>query len=460
MNLPPLRADRIVDESPIGRQQLAVFIGAIAVLVVDGFDLQIISYLIPAISQEWGMAATMKGAILSAGLAGLMVGYLLLPLVAVRIGLRRMILLSLLSMSAATFLTLLADTPQHLVMLRFLTGLTLGGVFPNTVALITEYCPEKYRSSIVSISYVGLPLGFLVAGWSAYAILPQFGWRGAIAVGGILPLLAVGVVLSVIPESLEYLLGRAKDGQQRARKIIGRLFPETVLRPDAPLAVTAKKTRAANVLDLFAPKIWIGTLALWVSLASNSVVYYFVLSWMPSMLITVGATQQNAILAASLTNGGGILAAFITGPLMDRYGTYPVLLGHFIVAVIFTAIVGAVLSPDLVILVPAALCLGFCVSGLQKGISALTVRFYSIDLRAVGLGWVFGVARLGAIAGPILASFLFAADWEPHTVFYVMTIPLLIGTLAVALMGYIFVLKARGAPPAVMANQGIREMRS
>lgn len=441
MNQLVIAADRIIDQNRVGRRQLVLFIAAIAVLIVDGFDLQIISYLLPAIADEWSISSETKGVVLSAGLTGLMVGYLALPLVAVRIGLKRMVILSLLAMSATSFLTLLADSVEHLILLRFLTGLTLGGVFPNMVALSTEYCPERYRASLVSISYVGLPLGFLIAGWSAYAVLPHFGWRGAMSIGGMLPLVAVVIVIACIPESLEYLVNRAKRGRERARSILATMIPGLSIPNDARLVVGSEQTKGATVASLFTRHFWLGTLALWIALSTNSVVYYFVLSWMPSILTKIGATQQNAILASSIANVGGILAAFITGPLMDRYGAYRVLIAHFIVGTLFTVLVGVLLSPDLVVLVPAALCLGFCVSGLQKGVSALAVRFYTIDLRAVGIGWMFGIGRIGAIGGPFLASLLFAAGWTPTEVFYLMAIPLVVGAVAIAVMGYFYVLK-------------------
>jgi AAHS family 4-hydroxybenzoate transporter-like MFS transporter len=328
--------------------------------------------------------------------------------------------------------------------LRLLTGLTLGGVFPNMMALATEYCPERYRASLVSITYVGLPLGFIVAGWSTYMLLPHYGWRGAMVVGGILPIMAAVLVLSTVPESLTYFLSRAEKGPDCAKAILERMLPDIQFPAGSPLAIGVMRGRPATVADLFRDDLSIGTLVLWVALATNSVVYYFVLGWMPSILVKIGAEQDTAIMASSLTNLGGVVAAFVTGPLMDRYGTYRVLIAHFLVGTVFTAVVATVLSPNLAVIVPAALCLGFCVSGLQKGISALVMRFYPIDLRAIGLGWTFGIGRIGAVGGPFLAGLLFAAGWSPSSVFYLMAVPMLIGTFGVVIMAVRYVATTRG----------------
>lgn len=441
-----IRADLLIDNGKVERRQFIIFLTAIAVLIVDGFDLQIISYLMPVIVKEWGVSTQMQGVVLSAGLAGLMVGYLTLPLVAVRIGLKRMIILSLLAMSATNLLTIASGNIEQLIVLRFLTGLTLGGVFPNMVALATEYCPERYRASLVSISYVGLPVGFIIAGSASYAILPHYGWRGAMAVGGLLPILAAAILYLGAPESLEYLINRARQGGERAREVLSRIKPSVEIPTTARLLAGNAQGRSATIGSLFTSKLWLGTLALWVALTANSAVYFFVLGWMPSILTKIGATQENAILGASLANFGGIAAAFITGPLMDRYGPYRILLAHFVVGTVFAVLVGAILSPELMIIVPAALCLGFCVSGLHKGGSGLAVRFYTSDVRPVGIGWMFGVAQLGAIGGPFLAGMLFAAGWTPTAVFYLAAVPLLIGTAAITVMGYVYAPKAKGSP--------------
>jgi MFS transporter, AAHS family, 4-hydroxybenzoate transporter len=99
-----------------------------------------------------------------------------------------------------------------------------------------------------------------------------------------------------------------------------------------------------------------------------------------------------------------------------------------------TFLVGSVLSPVLGVIVPAALCLGFCVSGIQKGVSALAVRFYPTELRSAGLGWTLGSGQTGAIAGPFLAGELIAHGWAPASVFYVMSVPMIAGGIGICIM--------------------------
>jgi AAHS family 4-hydroxybenzoate transporter-like MFS transporter len=156
------------------------------------------------------------------------------------------------------------------------------------------------------------------------------------------------------------------------------------------------------------------------------------------ILVRIGAAQENAILASSLVNFAGIAAGVVTGPLMDVSSRYRIVTLLFAAGAASTVLVGSVLSPVVVVIVPAALCLGFCVSGIQKGVSALAVRFYPTELRSAGLGWALGSGQTGAIAGPFLAGQLIAQGWAPASLFYAMSVPMILGGLSVRSMWRIY----------------------
>jgi MFS transporter, AAHS family, 4-hydroxybenzoate transporter len=444
--------EEAINKGGVNRFQLMIAIVSTAVLIADGFDLQIISYLMPKIIDEWGMSPAYQGTIMSSGYLGVMLGYLLLSPLAPRFGLKRMIVTCLLVMGMLNVATVLADTPTQLIAFRVATGIALGGVFPPAIALTVEYFPERYRSSVVTIIYVGLPLGFLLAGSAAWLVVPQFGWRGAMVVGGAVPALLAGLVAVFLPESIEYLLNRAKGGEQRARVILSKVLRTPLPERAVPYIAVGEKG-SSSTLNLFRNGRTIGTLALWLGLSLNAMVYFFVLSWLPSILVNIGLNQQDAILASSLTNVGGIFAAFITGPLMDRFGGFKVVVLHFLVGAGFAIAVGGVLAPEMMIVVPVAFCLGFCVSGLQKGISALAMKFYPIQLRSTGLGWVFGIGRTGAIVGPLLAGALMSAGWKASEIFYFMGVPLLLGGVGIGVMWYRYGPRRRPALPAVSSGE-------
>lgn len=441
-----LNIEDFINSRGISRFQFLIGLLGILILIADGFDIQIISYLIPQITKEWGIEAAYQGFILSAGFAGTMLGYVVLAPLSPKIGLKRAVITYLTCAGLLNLATVTAINPPMLIAFRVVTGMALGGLFPSAVALTAEYFPERYRASLVTIMYVGIPAGFLLAGGTAWVLIARFGWRSAIAVAGVVPLVLAVVEALAGSESLHFLVDRARNGTQQAFRILSKMDPFTVPGTYGALISDSASKTSASLVELFRARRAVGTPVLWVALSLNSAVYYFILTWLPLILVRVGATQENAILASSLVSFSGIAAGIVTGPLMDMLGRYQVVTVLFAAGAAATFLVGSVLSPVLLVIVPAALCLGFCVSGIQKGVSALAVRFYPTELRSAGLGWTLGSGQTGAIAGPFLAGQLIAHGWAPSSVFFVMSAPMIAGGIGICIMWEYYNVKTVTSP--------------
>ncbi|WP_250502432.1 MFS transporter [Caballeronia sp. AZ7_KS35] len=422
----------LIDERPIGRFQVMIAAIGMLVLLCEGFDLQVIAYLMPQIVAEWHIDATRQGSVLSAGYVGMLVGFLALAPLASRFGLRNLVAVCLVGMGALNLATVFAQTATSLIVLRIAVGLTLGGVVPPTLALVAEYFPARHRSAVVSTLYLGTTSGILSAGALAWLILPRWGWRGTLIVGGCAPILIALIVWLLCPESLNFLLSGARRGKERARSVFRKLYPAEREDP-LPANAAFQKVSRGTLVDLFKEHRLLGTLMLWAALSLNAVVYFFALSWMPLILVKTGAAQQDAILVSTLANIGG-MAAVVTGFLMDRFGNARVVMLYFVAGAVFVLVLGVVLSSSLLLIAPAAFCLGFCVSGLQKGVSALAVRFYPPMLRSAGLGWVLGIGRSGAVVGPLLPGLLMQHGWLPGHIFYAMAVPMLLGASSISVL--------------------------
>ena len=116
----------------------------------------------------------------------------------------------------------------------------------------------------------------------------------------------------------------------------------------------------------------------------------------------MGLSQQEAILATTVGLAGGIVAAFIIGPLMDRFGPYIVVAGLFAVSALSVVMMASLMTEAGALMLTAmSLALGFCLSGGQKANNALSVYFYPTALRGTGLGWALGIGRIGGVIGPL-----------------------------------------------------------
>lgn len=445
MDRASLDIDAVIDTRKVGGYQMLVGALGACALFVEGFDTSAIGYIAPAIAREWQVPSDALGTILSADLLGLFPGYLFLAPLSARIGHKRMVVVCTLAFGLLTFLTITATSVPMLIAFRFLTGVGVGGAMPSAVALTGEYFPERMRSTSITLVYIGYSIGQIGAGAVAAALLPAYGWQSVLAFGGVVTLLFAGAFVLSLPESLEYLVNRGR-GEARARAILRRVAPEISITANTHLTAGRQGTRKVTVHQLLQEGRGIGTLLAWAGMFMNLMIYFFLQKWLTSLLVMVGLSQGEAIRATTVSLAGGIVAAFIVGPLMDRIGPYAVVSGLFAVTTVAALAMGAVLaSPEPAIVLIASLAIGFCLSGGQKANNALAVYFYPTALRGTGLGWGLGIGRIGGVLGPLAAGALLASGWTPGDLFYASSGPLALGAIAIYAMGQVYGQDARAS---------------
>ena len=192
-----------IDRQPIGGFQIKLLLMCAAVLFLDGFDTQAIGFVAPALAKEWGLTTRAAlGPVFSAGLFGLMIGALVFGPLADRVGRRKIIIFSTAAFGVGALATVLAHDIPTLLVIRFLTGLGLGGAMPNTVAMTAEYNPQRRRATMVMIMFCGFSIGAALGGMLAADLIPRFGWRSVFLVGGVAPLIMVPILVWRLPESV------------------------------------------------------------------------------------------------------------------------------------------------------------------------------------------------------------------------------------------------------------------
>lgn len=70
------------------------------------------------------------------------------------------------------------------VVMRFLTGIGLGAAMLNTTTLLAEYIPERRRSLLITIMFIGFGVGSAVVGFAAGWLIPHLGWRSVLIACG------------------------------------------------------------------------------------------------------------------------------------------------------------------------------------------------------------------------------------------------------------------------------------
>lgn len=268
-------------------------------------------------------------------------------------------------------------------------------------------------------------------------MIPAHGWRSMFWVGAIAPLLLTPLLFIALPEAITTLTRPGADRAVALREL--RRLEPAFRAEDLPTDRGAGAiVRKATVRAIFSDGMALGTLLLWVFVI-NLGEFYALQSWMPTILADLGHTPQMIVAATSLVTVGGIVggivAAFIVGPFMDRVSPYAALAALYGAGFLFVMGIGITLHAPTNLLLLATFLAGLCVSGGQKSVIALAAVFYRSEMRSTGVGWALGVGRLGGIAGPLLVGWALTAGFTPPNVFYLLAVPMLVLATAIFTMG-------------------------
>ncbi len=415
-----------IDSQKIGRYQIYVLLICASVMFCDGFDAQAIGYVAPSIAKEWSVSRGALGPVFSASLFGLMIGALTLGPVADRIGRRWIILVSTLVFGALTVATMFSANVGELITLRFLTGLGLGGAMPNAVAMTAEFSPLRRRATMVMSMFVGFSIGAAVGGAIAAALIPHYGWRSVFLVGGLAPLVILPFLYRELPESVRFLALRGDDA--KVATLLRRVFPEAHLPQGVHFTLSEPHPEGIPVLHLLRDGRALATVLIWVLFFTSLLELFFLSNWLPTVVNDLGASVSTAALLGALLQVGGVVGTFALGSAMDRLAT-KALAVIYLLAMVAVASIGYV-GASVPLLAVAIFFAGFCIVGGQNCANATAATFYPTALRATGVGWAFGIGRVGSIVGPMIGGALLALHWAPKDLFLVAALPPGIAALA------------------------------
>ncbi|CAN0624541.1 Benzoate transport protein [Burkholderia multivorans] len=426
---------QIIDDAPLGRFHWRLLAWCATMIVFDGYDLAVMGVALPSIMKSMSVGPAVAGAMASTALFGMMFGNVWFGGWSERIGRRRAIVICIALFSAFTAAAGFAREPVVFGVCRFLAGLGIGGMMPNVVAQMTEYAPRRIRSTMVAVMFSGYAVGGMLAAALGKWLIPVFGWRPVFWLAGA-PLLLIPFVARAMPESVAWLqrTGRA----DALRSIVAALAPSgVVLREPQPaqdgLAPEAQTPEAApGVRVLFAGGRAVSTLMFWVACFMCLFMVYALSSWLARLMIAAGHGFDSAVTFVFVLNLGGMAGAIGGGMLADRYSARRVLVCMYLVAGGSIALLGLPLPVPM--LFAAVALAGATTIGTQIVTVAYAGQFYAPAARALGVGWVLGVGRIGAIAAPIAIGAIVAMALPLTLNFVVIALPSLLAAAAVALV--------------------------
>jgi AAHS family 4-hydroxybenzoate transporter-like MFS transporter len=425
----------LFNRHPLPAFQIRVLVLIGCLVLMDGFDVQAIGFVAPALLRSWNLQPAALGPIFGAGLFGMLAGSTSLGMLADRIGRRPVLIGSTFFFAVCALATAATRSVPEMLALRFLTGLGIGGVMANAVTLASEYCPDARRATLLMGLSCGFTAGAILGGLLAAALIPRTGWQSVFIAGGLLPL-GVGVLLiRELPESLYLLLAQRAD-RSRIEHWLQRLAPELTVYATTAVTLPEIPAEKGSVLALFRAGNGMRSVLLWAVSFTNLLNLFFLSNWLPLLATRMGYSNSLGVVLGILLQAGGILGALTLGPLIDRLGFYRVLAPSFLLG---AAAIAAVGSPGLPITLECAAVLlaGVSILGGQPGINALAASIYPTHLRATGVGWCLGIGRAGSIAGPLIAAQLIARHLSNENLFLFAAIPTTVSALMVRWMAHL-----------------------
>lgn len=369
----------------------------------DAMDVGIISFIVAALAVEWKLGAQQIGLLAAINSIGMAVGALLAGSLADRYGRRMVLLCTLIIFSAASGLSALATSFVILCVLRFITGIGLGGELPVASTLVSESFPANERGRAVVLLESFWACGWIVAALIAYFVIPSYGWRAAFVIGA-LPALYALYLRRAIQDSPRFT-------QLRSRKLS---FGERIA------SVWSSQYRRS-------------TLTLWILWFTVVFSYYGMFLWLPTVMVLKGfglvKSFQYVLIMTLAQLPGYFTAAFF----IEKFGRKFVLVTYLLLTAASALWFSNAETEGM--LIAAGISLSFFNLGAWGAMYAYTPELYPTEVRSTGVGLAASFGRLGGIIGPYLVGLLMASDKAITSIFMVFFVAIVIGALVLLFFG-------------------------
>lgn len=423
MNAPDYTANTSWASDRHRRSVLWIVALSTAAIVFDGYDLVVYGTVLPTLladsAQLGALDPETAGALGSYALIGVMVGALTAGAFGDRIGRRRTMLTCIVWFSIGMGATALSQNVTMFGVLRFLTGIGVGGLVATVGAMIAEFAPPGRRNLFNAIVYSGIPAGGVLASLAAITLQDSIGWRGLFWLGALPLFVLLPLALLRMPESPRWLLahGRVADAQEIcARTGIPMPEAEPVVAGDrVGFAALARK-------PLLRPTALLGLMSF-----SGLLLTYGLNTWLPQIMSEAGYNAKGSLSFLLVLNGGAIVGGLIASRIADRTGPQRVIAVTFCLAAL--SLVLLTLNFPIGVLLVAVAGAGIGAIGTQVLIYGFVSNYYPTTARAAGVAWCAGFGRLGGILGPLLGGILLGAGIASSTAFYIFAVVALLGAL-------------------------------
>ena len=400
MSTSQMSFEEAIRTAGVGKFQYRLFVIFGLVWMADAMQVLSIGFSAPSIASTFGVPVPQALQTGTTFFVGMLVGAFCFGRIADRIGRRPALMLAVVIDAACGVASAFAPSLGWLMVLRFLTGIGVGGTLPVDYTMLAEFLPRDRRGRWLVLLESFWALGTICLALLALAAAAHGNdaWRIIFFVTGIPAL--VGVIPRMyVPESPLFLNRNGKSEQ--ARQVLERVAQTNGRQVTIP-ALQSERTERQSVFTLFTATFRRRTVALFAAWLLISVAYYAVFVYLPIRLSGAGFAfmrgQAFLVILALVQLPGYALAAYG----VERWGRKPTLIGFLLLSAVGCMLYSLGTAP--VVVVGSTLLMSFALLGTWGALYAFTPEVYPTNLRATGMGTAGAVARFGGLFAPAVIA--------------------------------------------------------
>lgn len=344
--------------------------------LIDSYDLIVLAIAMPVLLKVLHMSLPEGGLLGSATMAGAIAGSVLFGLIAENRGKRFSLVLALIWLGIGMGAVYLVNSWMHWMILRFFTGLALGGLWGPCAALIAEHWSPQYRGRAASFVFSSFAIGASLASWVGRMVL-SVQWQLLFLTGAISIPIAF-LVFRLTPSDAQRLSALDQVASSSLKVGIGAIFTRDIM-----------------------PKTMMGTLISVVNLAG----YWGAAFWIPTFLTTERGLSLATMAGFSFVMYIGMFLGFqFFGILSDWVGRRKSMISAFLTAAIAVAVYVVVHQP--MFLFWWGIAVGFGLCGVGGVLGAYYAELFPDHLRAYAGGFCWNMGRIGAVLAPYTIGYV------------------------------------------------------
>ncbi|AKN32247.1 major facilitator transporter [Clostridium carboxidivorans P7] len=398
----------------------------------DAMDQGMVAGVMAAIGREWKLTPADLGMLGSASAVGMAIGAAVAGMAADRWGRRTVVTFTLVLYGLASAVSGFAANFGILLLLRFLTGLGLGGELPAASTLVSEFSPAKSRGRMVVLLESFWAWGWIAASLIAYLLIPVYGWRIGFFLGGV-PALYAAYLRKGIPESPRYL--EQKGYFEEANEIVSKMEQQAGITSNrSTVSNKVKKRKNITLSELWSKDYIRRTFVLWTLWLGINFGYYGFVLWTPTLLMGKGFSLVKGFQFTLIMSIAQLPGYYSAAYLIESIGRKAVLVAYLSGTAVAAYLFSQAASVTNVIVYGCLLY--FFSLGAWGAVYAYTPEVYPTRVRGRGVGSAAAVGRIGAIAAPYIVGLVYQSKGKQAGFVYVFTMITIVFALVAVVIAF------------------------